>query len=145
MVPHLVSVGHSRSQVVGAFTFAASLLLAAGAIRPAEAQLVTPKTVPVFQNQQFDILPSATAGMAGLSIALDDSLADPFVSPAKATRLRGGSFFSAPFSHTISGNRRRKDFPRRRRGIVRRLVRRRCLRDAAARPRRAHELHGCHQ
>ena len=82
-----------------------ALVLIGSLARVAGAQLVTPKTLPVFQNQQFDILPSATAGMAGISIALDDSLADPFVNPAKATRLRGGTFFTTPFRHSVSDNR----------------------------------------
>ena len=91
--------------VVTFLSLAAALVVLGGLARVARAQLVTPKTLPVFQNQQFDILPSATAGMAGLSIALDDSLADPFVNPAKATRLRGGTFFTAPFRHSVSNNR----------------------------------------
>jgi hypothetical protein len=100
-----VSSGPARHVFAGAVVFATALICASSAPRTAQAQLVTPKTVPVFQNQQFDILPSATAGMAGVSIALDDSLADPFVNPAKATRLRGGMFFTAPFRHSISGSR----------------------------------------
>ncbi|MGQ0646860.1 MAG: hypothetical protein ACT4P7_04775 [Gemmatimonadaceae bacterium] len=70
-----------------------------------QAQLVTPKTVPVHQSDQFDILPSARGGMASLWIALDDTLLDPFVSPAKVTRHRVGSFFALPFFHSISGGR----------------------------------------
>jgi hypothetical protein len=105
MNPDLVRAGTARHAFAGAAVLSAALIFAGGAPRGAQAQLVTPKTVPVFQNQQFDILPSATAGMAGVSIALDDSLADPFVNPAKATRLRGGTFFTAPFRHSISDNR----------------------------------------
>ena len=87
MNPHLVRVG----QVGRVFTVGAVVaMIVAGGLAPlgAHAQLVTPKTVPVFQGGQFDILPSARAGMGGISIALDDSLADPYVNPAKATRLR---------------------------------------------------------
>src|SRR5687768_6220216 len=69
------------------------------------AQLVTPKTLPVLQSGQFDLFPSAHAGMAGATIALDDSLLDPFVNPAKASRIDAGSFFSAPYFHNVSGNR----------------------------------------
>lgn len=68
----------------------------------AGAQLVTPKTVPVRQGEQFEIFPSARAGMAGLRIALDDTLADPFVNPAKAIRVRQGAIFSTPFFHSLS-------------------------------------------
>lgn len=105
MNPDFVSAGPARHAFAGAVVFATALVFAGSAPRTAQAQLVTPKTVPVFQNQQFDILPSATAGLAGVSIALDDSLADAFVNPAKATRLRMGTFFTAPFRHRISGNR----------------------------------------
>jgi hypothetical protein len=77
MNPDLVSARPVRHVFAGAVVFATALILASGALRTARAQLVTPKTVPVFQGQQFDILPSATSGMAGVSIALDDSLADP--------------------------------------------------------------------
>ena len=69
------------------------------------AQVVTPKTVPVLQSGQFDIFPSARAGMGGAVIAVDDSLLDPFVNPAKATRIGVGHVFSAPFFHSISGAR----------------------------------------
>lgn len=69
------------------------------------AQVVTPKTVPVLQNGQFDMFPSARAGMAGATIAVDDTLLDPFVNPAKATRVRVNHIFAAPFFHSISGAR----------------------------------------
>ncbi|MEO5580017.1 MAG: hypothetical protein ABIR58_05115 [Gemmatimonadaceae bacterium] len=68
-------------------------------------QVVTPKTVPVLQSGQFDMFPSARAGMAGTSIAVDDTLLDPFVNPAKATRIHVGHVFGAPFFHSISGAR----------------------------------------
>lgn len=72
---------------------------------PLSAQLVTPRTVPVHQADQFDLLPSSRAGMAGLWIALDDTLLDPFVNPAKATRHRQNAFFALPYAHSISGQR----------------------------------------
>jgi hypothetical protein len=75
------------------------------AVAEVKAQLVTPRTVPVFQNGQFGFLPSATESMAGVTIAIDDSIADAFINPAKGTRLRGGMLFLAPFSHGISGDR----------------------------------------
>lgn len=79
----------------------AALLVAA----PVAAQLVTPRTVPVFQDEQFEIYPSSRPGLAGVSIALDDTLGDSFSNPAKATRLRGLTLTTAPYSHGISGNR----------------------------------------
>ena len=66
------------------------------------AQIIAPRTVPVQQSGQFDIFPSRLAGMAGVSIALDDTLLDPFVNPAKAVRSSGLFPFIAPTFHTIS-------------------------------------------
>lgn len=75
------------------------------ALVPASAQLVTPRTVPVHQEAQFQIYPASRPGLAGVSIALDDTLSDPFVNPAKATRLLGFMLTTAPYSHSISGER----------------------------------------
>ncbi len=88
-------------------TRALSLSLAAlvVAIVPASAQLVTPRTVPVHQEEQFQIYPASRPGLGGVSIALDDTLLDPFVNPAKATRLKGFTLTTAPYSHGISGER----------------------------------------
>jgi hypothetical protein len=66
------------------------------------AQVIAPRTVPVQQASQFDIFPSRLAGMAGVSIALDDTLLDPFVNPAKAVRSNGLLAFIAPAFHSIS-------------------------------------------
>ncbi|MBA3404701.1 MAG: hypothetical protein H0U13_08470, partial [Gemmatimonadaceae bacterium] len=69
------------------------------------AQVVTPKTLPVLQSGQFDMFPSARAGMGGASIAVDDTLLDPFVNPAKTARLGATRIFAAPFFHNVSGAR----------------------------------------
>lgn len=66
------------------------------------AQVIAPRTVPVLIGQQFDILPSDRAGMAGVTIALDDTLIDPFVNPAKAARVRDAFFSIAPFFYNSS-------------------------------------------
>jgi hypothetical protein len=78
------------------------MLFAAGAA--GHAQLVTPKTVPIHQDDQFAIFPSVRTGMGGASIALDDTLADPFENPARATRVKPGTgtTFALPFSHGLS-------------------------------------------
>jgi hypothetical protein len=82
------------------------LLACALAPAPLTAQLVTPKTVPVHQSDQFAIFPSDRVGMAGVAVAVDDTLADPFVNnPAKATRLRQPVLFATPYFHAISENR----------------------------------------
>ena len=72
---------------------------------PARAQLVTPRTVPVMQDEQFDIFPRSRPGLGGLTIAIDDTLGDPFSNPAKGTRLRGLTITVAPYSHGISNDR----------------------------------------
>ena len=80
--------------------------LVALAPAPLLAQLVTPKTVPVHQSDQFAIFPSDRVGMAGVAVAVDDTLADPFVNnPAKATRLRQAVFFATPYFHAVSEDR----------------------------------------
>ncbi len=72
---------------------------------PATAQLVTPRTVPVHQDAQFQIYPASRGGLGGITIAFDDTLSDPYVNPAKATRLRGLTVTTAPYTHNISDNR----------------------------------------
>src|SRR5947207_15603685 len=89
-----------RGDVVRTLVGVVPMLL--GALAAAHGQLITPKTVPIHQDDQFAIFPTARAGMAGVSIALDDALADPFANPAKATNVRVGRVFTAPFSHGIS-------------------------------------------
>jgi hypothetical protein len=71
----------------------------------AMAQLVTPKTVPVLQDEQFNITPSSRPGLGSAFIALEDTLADPFVNPAKLGRLRGVSIAVTPYTYDISGQR----------------------------------------
>src|SRR5437867_3427017 len=67
---------------------------------PGAAQLIQIRTVPFAQGDQFSIFPSNNLGMGGVSITVPDTLLDPFTNPAKAARLAGGRFFSAP---TVSG------------------------------------------
>lgn len=101
----LVSGRHAIARVIGPVLF---LTICAGVIGiPADglAQVVAPRTLPVLQGGQFDMFPSARAGMGGASIAVDDSLLDPFVNPAKAARIGVGHFMAAPFFHSISGER----------------------------------------
>ena len=81
-------------------------LLLLGLALPARAQLITVKTLPIAEGDQFRIFPSANVGMAGVSIALADSTLDPFVNPAKGMRsLRGASkalFSGAPTFYSLS-------------------------------------------
>src|SRR5438874_13402673 len=93
--------GRSAARRRRSIVFAIPMLF--GALTAAHGQVVTPKTVPVHQDEQFAIFPAARAGMAGISIALDDSLADPFVNPAKAWMGGRGVMFTAPFDHNVTG------------------------------------------
>jgi hypothetical protein len=73
----------------------------------ARGQLIQIKTLPIADGDQWRIFPSANAGMAGVSIALADSLLDPFVNPAKASRVtpgRTGAFFGSPTFYSVSQN-----------------------------------------
>jgi hypothetical protein len=84
------------------------LLGIAGAVpilaRPASAQLIAVRTVPIAQGDQFDFLPSRNQGMGSVSIAIADTLRDPFSNPAKASRLSGGHFFGTPTFFDVSSN-----------------------------------------
>ena len=78
-----------------------STLLLAGASSVA-AQLISIRTVPVSAAHQFEIFPSRTIGMAGISIAVNDSLLDPFVNPAKGARIGAARFFGSPSTYSVS-------------------------------------------
>lgn len=71
---------------------------------PAVAQLIPIKTLPIATGDQFNFFPSANQAMGGVSIALADSLLDPFVNPAKGGRIRSGAmeFFGSPTFYSIS-------------------------------------------
>ena len=81
--------------------------LVAGVATSLQAQLITPKTVPIHQGEQFGIYPSQWPSMGGVSIALVDTIGDPWGNPAKATRLTSGSIQVMPFTHhaTAGGGR----------------------------------------
>src|SRR2546425_7736054 len=68
----------------------------------ASAQSIPIQTVPLVPADQFDIFPSLTLAMGGVSIAVPDALHDPFVNPAKGARLRAARFFSAPTFYSVS-------------------------------------------
>src|SRR2546425_10562270 len=86
-----------------------SSLLVIALAAPAPAQLIQIRTFPLAQGDQFQIFPSNNLGMGGVSIALPDSLLDPFSNPATAGRHAGARFFSAPtvygLSHDAGGGR----------------------------------------
>lgn len=86
-------------------TSVAALALATLAPAALSAQLIQIKTLPIADGDQWRIFPSANAPMADLSIALADSLLDPFVNPAKGSRLPDrGLFFGSPTFYSVSQN-----------------------------------------
>jgi hypothetical protein len=84
------------SRVVALF---AVLLTVAGT---APAQVIPIQTVPIAPADQFDIFPSVTLAMGGVSIAMRDTLHDPFVNPAKGARVRTARFFGSPTFYSVS-------------------------------------------
>jgi len=75
-----------------------------GLVSPARAQLIPIKTIPIAQGDQFQIFPTNNLGMGSVSIALADSLSDPFANPAMGTRIAGARFFSSPTLYSVSRN-----------------------------------------
>ena len=70
--------------------------------RPLGAQLISIKTVPIAQGDQFDIFPSQHRGMGGASIAVGDTLLDPFRSPARGAQLAVPRLFASPTFYGVS-------------------------------------------
>ena len=60
------------------------------------AQWIPIKTTPLTVSDFSEMLPSSTRAMGNASIALPDTLGDPFVNPATATRLQGLTIFASP-------------------------------------------------
>ena len=73
-----------------------TLVLAAAFTGSAGAQLIPVRVVPIAQADQFGIFPSVNFGMANVSIAMADSLLDPFENPALGSRVRRAVYFGAP-------------------------------------------------
>jgi hypothetical protein len=66
------------------------------------AQIIPIKTVPVATGDQFMLFPSNNLGMGGVSIAEEDEMLDPFMNPAKGSRIPGVRLMSAPVYYSIS-------------------------------------------
>jgi len=77
-----------------------ALLLGAGA--PASAQVIPIRTVPLARGDQFFLFPSNNLGMGGVSVALVDSLLDPFRNPAMGGRVSGTQLFVSPTAYSSS-------------------------------------------
>ena len=66
------------------------------------AQVIPIRTVPLPQGDQFLVYPSNNLGMGGVSIALPDSLLDPFRNPALGARLGQARLFGSPAIYSTS-------------------------------------------
>ena len=60
-------------------------------------QIISVKTIPLITTQQFTLAPTYNAGMGGVSIAIDDPLADGFLNPARLTALDRNMLYTAPY------------------------------------------------
>jgi hypothetical protein len=84
-----------------------ALVLCGLPLAHAAAQVIQIKTLPVVDGDQWRFFPSTNLGLGGVSIALRDSLLDPFVNPAKGARLTertNGLFFGSPNEYSVSKN-----------------------------------------
>ncbi len=86
-------------------TLFVALALPGAALAPSVfAQSIPVKTVPVAEGDQFLLFPSQNESMGGVSIALEDPLADPFVNPAKGIRTEGAHVSLAPVYYGFSAD-----------------------------------------
>lgn len=79
------------------------LIVLALPLASAAAQLIPVKTMPVSEGDQFGFLPTTRAGMA-ITIAVPDTVFDPFRNPAAAARLAHGFYFGSPTFYALSKN-----------------------------------------
>lgn len=93
---------HPSSSVVRRALTTLPLLLALPTA--AAAQFIGLKTLPVATGDQFLVFPSENLGMGNVSIALDDALLDPFVNPAKTSRITQSLVFATPTFYSISND-----------------------------------------
>ncbi|HET9707559.1 MAG TPA: hypothetical protein VFP39_04585 [Gemmatimonadales bacterium] len=70
--------------------------------RAGSAQVIPIRTVPLPQGDQFLVYPSNNLGMGGVSIALPDSLLDPFTNPALGARLGQARLLGSPALYSTS-------------------------------------------
>ena len=87
------------SVISGLIAFLGCLLFAAPRLN---AQLIPIRTVPVASGDQFLTVPSATLGMAGTRIAVDDSIADVWSNPAKGVLIEAPVILGAPTFYGVS-------------------------------------------
>jgi hypothetical protein len=80
---------------------AAVLMLSSPGV--AVGQLISLKTIPIAAGDQFQLFPSQNQAMGGIDIAIDDSLLDPFINPAKGSLLNGALVFTSPTLYDVDG------------------------------------------
>ena len=68
------------------------------------SQLIGIKSVPLATGDQFNMYPANNYGMAGLTIAIDDSLNDAYHNPAKGTFIQGRNLFTLPYFYSITND-----------------------------------------
>lgn len=78
------------------------LLFLLSLARAGSAQVIPIRTVPLPQGDQFLVYPSNNLGMGGVTIALADSLLDPFTNPAMGARLGQAWLFGSPAIYSTS-------------------------------------------
>ncbi|HSH76350.1 MAG TPA: hypothetical protein VLA09_11750, partial [Longimicrobiales bacterium] len=83
---------------------ATEMMMLAGWLAPASAQVVPLRTVPVASGDQFLMLPSATVAMGGVRLAVDDSLADAWSNPAKGVLVEETALLGSPTYYAISND-----------------------------------------
>ncbi|MFC1481976.1 hypothetical protein ACFL6E_07005 [Candidatus Neomarinimicrobiota bacterium] len=66
------------------------------------SQTIDVKTMPLISTSQFNLAPAYNGGLGGISIALDDPLADGFVNPARLSAVENNLFFGGPYRDSWS-------------------------------------------
>jgi hypothetical protein len=79
-------------------------VLLSGITGTAAAQLIPIRTVPIARADQFEVFPSLTQGMGGVSLGLADTLRDVAANPATGARLTGARFLAFPIVYSVSEN-----------------------------------------
>jgi hypothetical protein len=70
----------------------------------ARGQLISIRTVPISQAEQLALFPSHHLAMGGISIALHDSLLDPFLNPATGARRHATTLFGSPGIYHVTND-----------------------------------------
>ena len=82
--------------------FLSSLFVCLSQPADSSAQLSSLRNIPIATGNQFLVFPSQNLGMGNVSIALDDTLLDPAINPAKGTRNKRTTLFSSPVYYNFS-------------------------------------------